>query len=188
MKNGKAENGMSYFPMFVDLEKKQILAVGAGTVGFRRISVLLSFGACITVVDPESVFLENLVKPGEETFLQGGSICWLKGTYEEYRDTVLSRQPYFMVLASTGCPDTDNQAAADGRRAGAFVSMASDRTQSDFYFPGIAAAGPVTAGITAGGEHHRLARIASQEVRELFERKAEEWKKAAGEDKRRDSQ
>lgn len=148
----------------------------------------MSFGACVTVVDPESVFLEKLVKPGEETFLQGGSICWLKGTYEEYRDTVLSRQPYFMVLTSTGHPDTDSQAAADGRRAGAFVSMASDRTQSDFYFPGIAAAGPVTAGVTAGGENHRLARIASQEVRELFERKAEEWKRAAGEDKRRDSQ
>lgn len=176
---------MSYFPMFIDLEKKKLLAVGAGTVGFRRISVLLNFGACITAVDPESPFLEKLVKPGEETPLQGGRICWLKGTYEEYRAALLGK-PYFMVLASTGHPETDRQAAADGREAGAFVSVASDRSQSDFYFPGIASAGPVTAGITAGGEHHRLARIASREVRELFEQREKEWKKAAGEDRRRD--
>ena len=33
---------MSYFPMFVDLEGKHVLAVGAGTIGSRRILTLLN--------------------------------------------------------------------------------------------------------------------------------------------------
>ena len=84
---------------------------------------------------------------------------------------------FFLVIAASGIEKTDRLAALDGRKNGAFVNVASDRLQSDFYFPGIARAGLVTAGITAGGSDHRLARQASEAVRELFVQKEREWRR-----------
>lgn len=41
---------MSYFPIFVNLEDKEILVIGAGEVAFRKIKALLPFKAKITVI------------------------------------------------------------------------------------------------------------------------------------------
>ena len=41
------------FPVFLDIEDKKILLVGAGQVAVRRIRTLLLFGADITVVARE---------------------------------------------------------------------------------------------------------------------------------------
>ena len=64
---------MSYFPMFVDLEGKHVLAVGAGTIGSRRILTLLKFGAQVTAVDPNAA-------PGKGSrFFHGAYGNWKQG-------------------------------------------------------------------------------------------------------------
>ena len=70
-------------------------------------------------------------------------------------------------------------AVSDGRRMGAFVNAAADRSLSDFYFPGIACAGSVTAGVTTGGEDHRLAKRACEEVRAFLTEWEESWREQA---------
>ena len=42
-----------YFPIFVDLNDKQIVVVGAGTIAKRRIRTLTSFTNHLTVIAPE---------------------------------------------------------------------------------------------------------------------------------------
>lgn len=42
-----------YFPLFVDLNEKQIVVVGAGTIAKRRIRTLVSFTNHLTVIAPE---------------------------------------------------------------------------------------------------------------------------------------
>ena len=44
---------MAYFPMFIDINKKNCLVAGGGMVALRKVRVLLDFGACVTVVAPE---------------------------------------------------------------------------------------------------------------------------------------
>lgn len=44
---------MAYFPLFVDLEGRQVLVVGGGKIAMRRVRTLLEFGCEITVVSPE---------------------------------------------------------------------------------------------------------------------------------------
>lgn len=41
------------FPLFVDLKDKKVLIVGAGAIAARRATVLVEFGAKVTVVAPE---------------------------------------------------------------------------------------------------------------------------------------
>lgn len=63
-----------YFPLFIDLEKKKITVIGAGTIASRRIRTLLNFGAQITVLAPEAS--EEVRKLAEK-----GRLVWRKGAY-----------------------------------------------------------------------------------------------------------
>lgn len=42
------------FPLFIDLKDKKVLIVGAGAIAARRATVLVEFGAKVTVVAPEA--------------------------------------------------------------------------------------------------------------------------------------
>lgn len=50
---------MSYFPMFVELQKKKCLVVGGGNVALRKIQTLLDFDAEVIAIAP--VFLEEIL-------------------------------------------------------------------------------------------------------------------------------
>ena len=42
------------FPLFIDLKDKKVLIVGAGAIAARRATVLVEFGAKVTVMAPEA--------------------------------------------------------------------------------------------------------------------------------------
>lgn len=44
---------MAYFPFYIDIENKNILVVGGGTVALRKIEKLSHFKPSITVVSPK---------------------------------------------------------------------------------------------------------------------------------------
>ncbi|OQY41334.1 MAG: hypothetical protein B6227_05365, partial [Fusobacteriia bacterium 4572_74] len=44
-----------YFPILLDLEKKDILVVGGGKIAYRKIKTLLNYGAKIEVITPQIV-------------------------------------------------------------------------------------------------------------------------------------
>lgn len=44
-----------FFPLFLNLESKDILVVGAGLVAFRKIEKLLEFKPKITVIAPRAI-------------------------------------------------------------------------------------------------------------------------------------
>lgn len=41
---------MAYFPMFVNMTERECLIVGGGNVAYRKVIVMLDFGAKVTVV------------------------------------------------------------------------------------------------------------------------------------------
>jgi precorrin-2 dehydrogenase len=49
-----------YFPILIDLEKKDILVVGGGKIAYRKIKTLLDYGAAIEIITPE--IIENKIK------------------------------------------------------------------------------------------------------------------------------
>ena len=53
------ENKAGYFPLFVDLQGKNILIVGAGKIAARRATVLVEFGADVTVVAPDFALVRD---------------------------------------------------------------------------------------------------------------------------------
>lgn len=161
---------MSYFPLFFEMSGRRVLVIGAGKVSFRRIGALYEAGAQITIVSRE--FSDGVLKMTKET-RNHDDICLYKMDYRDYRKKYPPGRPeqggFFLVLAATGDREVDRLAADDGRKGGAFVNTAGSKEESDFYFPGIAKQGGVTAGVTAGGADHHLARRMTEAVRKCLE-------------------
>ena len=148
-----------YFPMFVDLSARRVLVVGGGRIAARRVGTLAQFCPRVTVVAPA-------IHPDIAALAAEGRVKVCQRTYREE-----DLDGTELVLAST-----DNGALNAGivracRARGIPVNDASDRHRCDFLFPGIARSGAVVAGVSAGGGDHRLARRATEAVRECLEHK-----------------
>ena len=139
---------MAYFPLFVDLEGRQVLVVGGGKIAMRRVRTLLEFGCEITVVSPE--VCEELRE----------KVLWKKKRYDETDLESLGN-----VAAA---PEVNEKIVCDCRKKKIPVNNASNRDQCDFYFPGIAKDGDTVVGITSGGGDHRLAAKISVAVRQIL--------------------
>ena len=144
-----------YFPMFFNIEGKQILIVGAGTIALRRIETLLSFGVALTVAAPDC-------KDAVLEYAQAGKLQYLDRGYHPD----MLEKPYFMVIAATDDFELNRKICEDAReKTQALVNNAADKSQCDFYFPAIVREGDVIAGVCAGGKNHRLVRRAAAGMR-----------------------
>ncbi|QNM05100.1 precorrin-2 dehydrogenase/sirohydrochlorin ferrochelatase family protein [Qiania dongpingensis] len=148
------------FPMFVELEGKRVVVAGAGTIGTRRIRVLAEFGASVLVVAPE-------ISDEVRSLWQAGKIqCELRPVEKQ------DMEPAYLVVAAADKREINHQVYEWCSEAGILVNVADKKEECSFYFPGIAKKGSLVAGICAGGENHRLARQAAEEIRELWKEKA----------------
>ncbi|MCD2491789.1 bifunctional precorrin-2 dehydrogenase/sirohydrochlorin ferrochelatase [Lacrimispora sp. NSJ-141] len=148
------------FPMFVELEGKRVVVAGAGTIGTRRIRVLVEFGASVLVISPE-------VSGEVRDLWQSGKVqCELRTVEKQDMETA------FLVVAAADKREINHQIYEWCSEAGIPVNVADKKEECSFYFPGIAKRGSLVAGVCAGGEDHRLARQAVEEIREFWKEKA----------------
>ena len=150
---------MAYFPLFVDLEGRQVLVVGGGKIAMRRVRTLLEFGCEITVVSPE--VSEELRE----------KVLWKKKRYDETDLESLGNvgeASRFVFVLAAAAPEVNEKIVCDCRKKKIPVNNASNRDQCDFYFPGIAKDGDTVVGITSGGGDHRLAAKISAAVRQML--------------------
>lgn len=150
---------MAYFPLFVDLEGRQVLVVGGGKIAMRRVRTLLEFGCEITVVSPE--VCEELWE----------KVLWKKKRYDETDLESLGNvgeASRFVFVLAAAAPEVNEKIVCDCRKKKIPVNNASNRDQCDFYFPGIAKDGDTVVGITSGGGDHRLAAKISAAVRQIL--------------------
>ena len=154
-----------YFPLFIDLEKKKITVIGAGSIASRRIRTLLNFGAQITVLAPEAS--EEVRKLAEK-----GRLVWRKGAYAPGLPGLLEDAVF--VLAATDDREVNEAVRQECRTLGVPVNLSDDREKCDFYFPGIASGAGIVAGVTAEGKDHRLAKEVTEQIRELLSQRERE--------------
>lgn len=146
-----------YFPLFVNLEGKQIRVFGAGTIAARRIQSLLDFGCEITVVAP------NVSKPVEELAAQGKlqlfRRCYVPGDIPEN---------VYLVLAATSDAQVNRNIRQECREKRILVNVCSEKELCDFYFPGLAVQDEVVVGVTAGGKDHRKAKEITEKIKSII--------------------
>ena len=139
------------FPLFIDLKGKKAVVVGGGKIALRRVGVLLSFGADVTIIAPECEAVPEgaafLSRPYEEGDLAGA----------------------FLAVAATNCREVNFQVGQEAKKTGIFVSVADRKEESTFFFPAICAGGGLVSGIVSQGEEHKKTAAAARKIRTVLE-------------------
>lgn len=87
-----------YFPILIDLEKKDILVVGGGKIAYRKIKTLLNYGAEIEVITPQIVE-ENIQLLFEEKKINV--------TLRKFEDSDIENR--FLVVGATDDKELNNK-------------------------------------------------------------------------------
>lgn len=146
-----------YFPVFINLEGKKALMVGGGNIAGRRVKGLLAFGAEVTVVAP-TVSDQIRVLASQYDTLRIEERTFAPGEIEGYD----------VALAATDDPAVDDAVYSESREKHIPVSVASDQSKCDFYFPGLIETEDVVIGVCSGGKNHSKVREVCAKIREWF--------------------
>ena len=127
---------MAYFPFYIDIENKNILVVGGGTVALRKIEKLSPFKPSITVVSPK--ICEEILKFN------------VKAVEREFDDNDLSGT--FCVISATDNEQVNSHIFELCKEKNILVNTVDDKEKCGFIFPAIVQKNSVTAGITTSGK------------------------------------
>jgi precorrin-2 dehydrogenase/sirohydrochlorin ferrochelatase len=141
------------YPAFLIMRDKACVVVGGGRVATRKVRVLLSAKALVTVISP-------VLHPELQALHTEQLIRYVPGEYAiEY--LACAR----LVFAATDNADVNARVALDARRLGLWVNVADNPALSDFYVPATIHRQHLTLAISTAGESPAFARY----VRELLE-------------------
>ncbi len=141
------------FPLFVDVNNKNILVVGGGNVATRRVKTLLEFNCNITVVSLlVSDYILQQARSGKVTIVN-------RNFQEKDLDDI------FLAIASTNIRTVNYSIGKLAREKGIFVSVADVKEESTFYFPAIAKIDTAVIAIGSDGENHKLVSNLASQIR-----------------------
>lgn len=157
------------FPIFLKLDGRRCLVVGAGTVAEGKIRGLLEAGASVQVVAPEAVI--QIQKWACE-----GVIGWKPRTFEP-RDL----DQVLIVVAATSSHELNAQIFQEARLRNVLCNSVDDPENCDFYYPAVVKRGDLQIAISTSGRSPALAQRLRQELEEQFGPEYEDWLAELGE-------
>ncbi len=156
-----------YFPIFLNMEGKNIRVFGGGKIAARRVQALVEFGADVCVIAPQiAKELEDLAqiprkRKEPENLAQYGQVTL---SYRKYQPGELEEEDF--VLAATDDEQVNHAIFQECRHKEIPVNVSSDKEKCDFYFPGIVRDGDITIGIASGGKDHKKVAETAAKIRE----------------------
>jgi precorrin-2 dehydrogenase/sirohydrochlorin ferrochelatase len=154
---------MSLFPMFVKLEGRRVLVVGAGSVAESKIESLLPTGAGVRVVAPKAT-------PRVREWAREARIEWQA---HEYRPSDFAG--IFLVIAATNSPALHDEIYAEARSRGVLCNAVDEPERCDFYFPAVVRRGELQIAISTGGLSPALAQRLRKDLEQQFGPEWEQW-------------
>lgn len=145
---------MTLLPIFVRLEKRPVLVVGAGSVALSKIESLLRTAAVITVVAPQAV--------AEVRFLaEQGRVAWRRREFEP--DDL---DGAFLVIAATNDSAINRTVHEQAAQRHILCNAVDDPPNCDFYFGSVITRGNLQIAISTSGESPALAQRLREEIGE----------------------
>ena len=147
-----------FFPLFVDMSSRKALVVGGGYVAERRVKVLASFGADVTVISPEATeYIEHA--------FSSDTLRLLKRKYK--KGDVAAMMP-FLVIAATDEREVNRSIMMEAKNLNIHVSVADCREECTFYFPAIAENGDYVAGLVSKDGNHSGVKQTVEKIRKVL--------------------
>src|SRR5688572_21995120 len=162
---------MPLFPIFVKLEGRPVLLVGAGPVGASKIGGLLSAGAVVTVVAPDAT-------PAIQKLAQDGKIFWHQRAFHP-------RDLDGMTLAVAAVSkQVATRIYEEAQSRGVLVNSVDDPENCDFYYPAVVNRGDLQIAISTAGHSPALAQRIRIELEQQFGPEYAHWLQQLGDTRR----
>ena len=161
-------NTASLFPMFLKLEGRNCLVLGAGGVGEQKIRSLLDCGAHLRVVAP---FASALVREWADR----GALTWVRREFE-FADL----DGVFLVVAATSDVDLNHAIYRECHAREILCNVVDDPPHCDFYYPAVVRRGQLQIAISTAGLSPALAQRIRKQLEGEFPPAYESWLEELG--------
>jgi siroheme synthase-like protein len=153
----------SLFPMFLKLESKHCLVVGAGNVGAPKIARLVETGTRVRVVALDArEEIQALARDGKITLeLRAFDANDLDGK--------------FLAVVATASPVLNQAIYEEAQRRGVLCNVVDVPELCDFYYPAVVQRGDLQIAISTNGQSPFLAQKLRQQLERQFGSGYEQW-------------
>jgi precorrin-2 dehydrogenase/sirohydrochlorin ferrochelatase len=159
---------MTLFPMFMKLEGRSCLVVGAGAIGEPKIESLLTSGASVRVIAPQ-------VSPAVAEWARAGAIAW---EAREFKATDLDG--VFLVIAATSSREVNGAIFHEAQQRNVLCNVVDDPEYCDFYYPAVVRRGDLQLAISTNGHSPALAQRIRRELEIQFGSEYGDWLEELG--------
>lgn len=144
-----------YYPIYLDIEERNVLIIGGGNVCARKAETMLKYGGRVTIVSPE--FTDEI-----EQWARDGALVIRR---KEYAEPDLEGAS--IVIASTDDPCINARIARDCRRRRVPVNVVDVTHLCEFIVPAIVEQGSIQIAVSTGGKSPALARTLKEDLQKL---------------------
>jgi len=159
----------SLFPMFVKLQGRQCLVVGAGRIAESKIPGLLEAGGEVRVVAPDA-------NTTVAEWARSGRITWEPRGFQN-----ADLEGIFLVVAATSLPDLNAAVFQQAQQRNILCNAVDDPAHCDFYYPAVVRRGALQLAISTAGRSPALAQRIRRELEEQFGAEYAHWLELLGE-------
>ena len=163
---------MSLLPIFLRLNGRNALLVGAGNVALEKIGSLLKTGVRLQVVAPEAL-------PEVRALSAAGTLRWVQ---KEFDPSDLDGK--FVVITATDVPEVNAAVYQEAVLRGIPCNSVDDIPNCDFFFGSVVSRGDLQISISTAGESPALAQRLRKEIDAQLPSDLGEWLGAVGEIRR----
>jgi precorrin-2 dehydrogenase / sirohydrochlorin ferrochelatase len=157
------------FPIFLKLDGKRCLVVGAGSVAEGKVKGLLADGAYVRVVAPEAT-------AAIQKWAWEGVLSWKPGKFQP-----ADLDGMLLVVAATSSPQLNSQIFKEAQSRKVLCNAVDDPQNCDFYYPAVVRRGDLQIAISTNGRSPALAQRLRHELEKQFGPEYETWLAELGE-------
>lgn len=163
---------MAYFPMFVDMTERECLIVGGGNVAYRKVIVMLDFGAKVTVVAEDicdelrKLTTDDIAsedKTGSYTANKENRITFIKRRFERKDCDGME-----MVIAATDDSVLNHEIAEYCKAKDIMVNAVDQKADCSFIFPSYIKEKNLVAAFSSGGNSPVLTQYLKGKEQEIL--------------------
>jgi len=151
------------FPLFLKLEGRSCLVVGAGSIAEAKISSLLVSGARVRVVAPEA-------KAAVREWAHIGDVVWDRRNFQ-----ASDLEGMFLVIAATSSSELNASVFREARKRNVLCNAVDDPDYCDFYYGAVVRRGDLQIAISTAGQSPSLAQRLREELEAKFTPAYSDW-------------
>ncbi|MBF1333591.1 MAG: bifunctional precorrin-2 dehydrogenase/sirohydrochlorin ferrochelatase [Leptotrichia sp.] len=150
-----------FFPLFVNIENKEVLIIGGGKIGGRKAQTLREYGGNITVYSEK--VMEEIILADENIKVVNKNVSHDKA---EIKELV---KKYFLVVAATDDTELNDRISHVCMSENILVNNASSKTEMNAMFTAVVKNDEFQIGIGSYGKSCRRSKALKGKVQELID-------------------